>query len=110
MTYETLLTEQRDNGVFTVTLNRPEKLNALSPTMIAELKDVFQKLRLDRAVRCVVITGAGRAFCAGLDVGSLSGAQRPAGDGPPELDLEGRRLNMRESGQGMMRALRAIDR
>jgi enoyl-CoA hydratase len=64
-----------DNRLATVTLNRPEKLNALS----AELRSAFvremQKLRTNREVGCVIITGAGRAFCAGLDLRELSSAQ-----------------------------------
>jgi enoyl-CoA hydratase len=64
-----------DNRLATVTLNRPEKLNALS----AELRTAFvremQKLRTNREVGCVIITGAGRAFCAGLDLRELSSAQ-----------------------------------
>ncbi|HVN29956.1 MAG TPA: enoyl-CoA hydratase [Candidatus Binataceae bacterium] len=64
-----------DNRLATVTLNRPEKLNALS----AELRSAFvremQKLRPNREVGCVIITGAGRAFCAGLDLRELSSAQ-----------------------------------
>lgn len=68
MTYETILTERRgEGGILWVTLNRPEKLNAISMTLFGELREVFQGARTDRSVRCVVITGAGRGFCAGAD-------------------------------------------
>jgi enoyl-CoA hydratase/carnithine racemase len=110
MTYETIIEERRETGVVTVTLNRPEKLNAISPQMHSELRRCFEAIRLDRTVRCVVITGAGRAFCAGADQGSTG--ERREGDAPrpaPTLDLEGARLNMRESGLAMMKALRNID-
>jgi len=63
----------RDAGVATVRLNRPEKLNALSNETYHELTDAFAALGADDAVRCVVLTGAGRAFCAGGDVTSMGG-------------------------------------
>jgi len=111
MEYETIIEERRVNGVVKVTLNRPEKLNAISPRMHSELRRCFEQIRLERTIRCVVITGAGRAFCAGADQG---GAVERSGDarGPeerPALDLEGARLALRESGLAMMKALRNID-
>ena len=63
----------KDNGIATVLLNRPDKLNALSAEMYHELADHFAALGSDDAVRAVVLTGAGRAFCAGGDVGSMGG-------------------------------------
>ena len=57
-----------DAGVAVVTLNRPERLNALTPEMMDELLTTFSALADDAAVRVVVLTGAGRGFCAGLDV------------------------------------------
>jgi 2-(1,2-epoxy-1,2-dihydrophenyl)acetyl-CoA isomerase len=61
----------RDNGIATVLLNRPDKLNALSGEMYHELADCFEQLGADDAVRAVVLTGSGRAFCAGGDVSSM---------------------------------------
>ena len=69
MGYETLLTDVRD-GVLTLTLNRPDRLNAFTDVMAREMIDVFDTADADDAVRVVVVTGAGRAFCAGADLGS----------------------------------------
>ena len=57
-----------DNGLATLTLNQPDKLNAVSRKMIAELKDCWEKLAVDGTVRAVLLTGAGRGFCAGADL------------------------------------------
>ena len=56
------------DGVATLTLNRPERLNPLSDSMIAALQDALDRVAVDPAVRVVVLTGAGRAFCAGHDL------------------------------------------
>lgn len=65
--FETLLYAVED-GVATVTLNRPDKLNAFNTQMMRDLIDVFDETDADDAVRCVIVTGAGRAFCAGADL------------------------------------------
>src|SRR5262245_1897055 len=57
-----------DAGVCLVTLNRPERLNALSGTMLAELLQALELADGDDAVRALIVTGAGRAFCAGADL------------------------------------------
>ncbi len=67
MSYETLIYEQ-DGPVLTVTLNRPDKLNAYTATMGVELADAFRRADADDSVRVVIVTGAGRAFCAGADI------------------------------------------
>ncbi len=68
MSYETIRYELSD-GVATITLNRPDVLNAMNNPMRTELLEVFTRLRDDQAVRAVVVTGAGdRAFCAGADI------------------------------------------
>ncbi|HEU5095536.1 MAG TPA: enoyl-CoA hydratase-related protein [Reyranella sp.] len=72
-TYETLQTELAD-GVMTVTLDRPDKLNAFDTTMSRELIDFFQRVNAMDEVRAIVVTGAGRAFCAGADISGGSGA------------------------------------
>lgn len=67
MAYETILDDLQD-GILTITLNRPERLNALTDVMLAELHDAFQHARDNPAVRVVVLTGAGRGFCPGADL------------------------------------------
>lgn len=62
-----------DEGIATVLIDRADKLNALSGEMYHELADTFRRLNEDDAVRVVLLTGAGRAFCAGGDVGSMGG-------------------------------------
>src|SRR2546423_4685748 len=69
MPYETILTELSEN-IFTITINRPDKLNALNTLMIRELIDAFDKADASDDVRAVIVTGAGRAFCAGADLSS----------------------------------------
>lgn len=72
MNYETLMLE-REGAVATLTLNRPDSLNAMTRRMGTELNHAFAQVRDDTAARVLVVTGAGRAFCAGEDV-----KQRPA--------------------------------
>jgi len=67
MAYETLLTDLSDN-IFTITINRPDKLNALNTLMIRELIAAFDAADADDAARAIIVTGAGRAFCAGADL------------------------------------------
>jgi enoyl-CoA hydratase/carnithine racemase len=67
MTYKEIITELSDN-ILTLTLNRPEKLNAFTGTMMAEMIDAFREANRNDDVRVIVVTGAGRAFCAGADL------------------------------------------
>ena len=68
MAYETLETQLRDR-ILTVTLARPERLNAFNEAMRDELLDVLERVDADDQVRVLVVTGKGRAFCAGADLG-----------------------------------------
>jgi 2-(1,2-epoxy-1,2-dihydrophenyl)acetyl-CoA isomerase len=81
MTYQCLLYEVKD-AVATLTLNRPERLNALGGTLREDLLDAVTRAAADPEVRVVILTGAGRAFCAGGDVKAMAeakaqGAERP---------------------------------
>jgi len=69
---KSFLYEQRD-GIATITLNRPERLNAITFEVYHELTDFFAKLSTEKDVRVVIITGAGRAFCSGGDVIDIIG-------------------------------------
>jgi 2-(1,2-epoxy-1,2-dihydrophenyl)acetyl-CoA isomerase len=81
--YQNLLLEI-DGGIATVTLHRPEKLNAYTTEMGDEVVAAFRALKDDAAVRAVILTGAGRAFCAGVDLEHLKAHQAggSAGKGP----------------------------
>jgi len=92
-----VLTERRGR-VAVVTLNRPEKLNALSGELVAELVEVFDQLAGDDQVRVVVLTGAGRAFSAGADLGGPRRAE-----GGRTLDEWWQRLEGNELRQFMIR-------
>jgi 2-(1,2-epoxy-1,2-dihydrophenyl)acetyl-CoA isomerase len=70
------------DGVALITLNRPDKLNAFTEAMHGELAHAFDRIELDRAIRAVVLTGAGRGFCAGQDLGD-----RVMGEGDDPVDL-----------------------
>lgn len=69
MDYETILYEVED-GILTLTLNRPEALNAFNRQMLAEMLDACDRADADDEVKAIVVTGAGRAFCAGADLAS----------------------------------------
>ena len=85
---ETILTETR-NGVAWLTLNRPDRLNALTSEMTARLADLVHELGDDDTVRCLVLTGAGRAFCAGADMGGIN--SRATGEAPERSAEQARR-------------------
>jgi enoyl-CoA hydratase/carnithine racemase len=65
--YQTIRYEVSE-GILTVTLHRPEQMNAFTPQMANELIDAFQRASADDAVRAIIVTGAGKAFCAGMDL------------------------------------------
>ncbi len=69
-------------GVLEITLNRPERLNAFNEPMHLALRAAFQRAADEKSVRCVLLTGAGRGFCAGQDLGDRDPRK---GGGPPDL-------------------------
>ena len=71
-----------ENGVLTISLNRPDRLNAWTPKMASEVEQVVRAAGEDDAVRVIVITGEGRGFCAGADMQGLQGIQSGGGEAP----------------------------
>ena len=69
MSYSTILYDVED-GILTITLNRPEALNAFNTPMLEELLDACDRADADDEVKAIIVTGAGRAFCAGADLSS----------------------------------------
>src|SRR5215470_11521216 len=94
-----ILVETRER-IATVTLHRPRSLNALSRALVAEITRTFAELQADPGVEVAILTGAGRAFCAGVDLKELSSsgpAPQVAGEGP-------------DSALRMINAIAAFDR
>ena len=100
MTYEGILFEQRD-GVAVITLNRPEKLNALSNRMIFEMLDAIERVSRDEGARVLAVRGAGRAFCAGDDLSGMGDFPHPIPPGSSFYD---------EYQHKLLRALRGLRR
>ena len=84
MPYEAITLDQK-GGVATLTLNRPEALNALNIAMLSEIRQALAVLAEDKSVRVLVVRGAGRAFCSGADIAKGTGANR--GDAPFDAGL-----------------------
>src|SRR5208282_1115519 len=92
MAYQTILYDVADN-ILTITLNRPERLNAFTGEMMNEMIDAFDKADADDNVRAIIVTGAGRAFCAGADLSA-----RPRAFDSTREDRAGRRSAIRADG------------
>jgi enoyl-CoA hydratase/carnithine racemase len=95
------------NGVATITLNRPEKMNAFTTVMIGEWADAIECARQDEDVRVVVVTGAGRGFCSGMDVAAEAGGE---GILKREAGVAGRRNSLRYNVHRVARALTLLDK
>jgi enoyl-CoA hydratase/carnithine racemase len=102
MDYEQITCEIAD-GVMLLTLNRPEKLNAYTGRMGSEIEHAFRSADADDAVRVVVLTGAGRAFCAGADISG--GAASFDTKGEHGAGLFSNRTQGRSSGSGFVQAI-----
>jgi enoyl-CoA hydratase/carnithine racemase len=84
--YETILWDVRDR-VATITLNRPERMNAMNQTLKDELRECWRRVKSDPDVWCAIITGAGKGFSSGADVESLAGGKFDRPDRWQELAL-----------------------
>ena len=89
-----------DAAVLSITLNRPEKLNAFTPEMHAELRGAFSRAEDDGEVRAVLLTGAGRGFCAGADL-----SQRDVSPGAAPIDLS---VSLGTNYNPLVRRMRAL--
>lgn len=74
--FETVIFEEKENGIAILTLNRPDKLNALSVKLMEEFNEILDYLEWNFDVRVLIITGSGRAFCAGLDLNEFPALRR----------------------------------
>jgi len=77
MTYETILTDTREGGVGLITINRPQALNALNSTVVAEINTALDGFENDAAIGCIVITGSQKAFAAGADIKEMQDLSFP---------------------------------
>jgi enoyl-CoA hydratase/carnithine racemase len=99
---ETVLVDRPHPGVVVLRLNRPERLNAINETMRAELTQTFAALAADAAIKAVVLTGAGRGFCSGIDVRTFAARSVEATD--PAID----RLRFQEAMAALPQAIRNL--
>ena len=100
---EAVLVETVGDGITQITLNRPERLNAMNHALVAGLHEAFDALAGDRSCRVIVLTGAGRGFCAGLDL--------TEGASPPEAHGLGRvqaGMTVQKSIAGLVPQMRAM--
>jgi enoyl-CoA hydratase len=91
MAYETIIYKE-EAGIGRITINRPEAMNAITPTMLKELNDAVLEAGKDSKVRIIVLTGAGKAFCAGVDLKSLGDRKLERGKVGDILDVPARNL------------------
>ena len=100
MAYETIIYEKKDRVAY-ITLNRPERLNAANQLMLQELRSALEDVDTDEEVRVLVLTGAGRGFCAGIDL--------RAGGGSPDETPETFRQSLRRGIQRLALTLRGLE-
>lgn len=101
MNYDTIVFEKRD-GIAKISLNQPDKLNALNTKMITDLYEALNESGMDPEVRCIVLTGVGRGFCSGADAGDLG--SKSVEEGAEDFGIRMERYNR------VIRALRDIEK
>ena len=104
MAYEQILFEKRDR-VGVITLNRPKRLNAWTWQMASEIRDAIEKCNEDPAFGCVVITGAGRGYCSGADMGGFDAAVRER-EAAADPERQRYRINSEEKREPLIKFLR----
>ncbi len=88
MAYSEIIYDKQDK-VAIITLNRPERMNAITPTLAGELKDAMADAERDPAIAAIVVTGAGKSFCPGMDMGVLqAAAERKKGEPAPASAID----------------------
>lgn len=80
-------TVERDGHIMTITMNRPERYNALTGAMLIRMFDAYEEASRDPEVRCIIVTGAGGNFCSGADLKGMAG---DSGSADPEIDVQAR--------------------
>ena len=100
---DAVLVEAVGDGITQITLNRPARLNAMNNALVAELHEAFDALVDDRSCRVVVLTGAGRGFCAGLDLSE--GAAPPTAQGLGRVQAG---MTVQKSIAGLVPKMRAL--
>ena len=103
--YSTITVERKANGVAVLTLNRPDAMNSFNVAMFGELLDAYAALGADKTVRAIVLTGAGRAFCAGADISQGFGGAGLDGGGAVET-VDG---VVRDTGGALVLAMSRVD-
>lgn len=106
MSYEAILYDVED-GVATITLNKPERLNAFDNQMLAEWVDAIHRADQDRGVGAIILTGAGRGFCSGMNVAAQAGG---SGVLRSEASVASRRHSLRDSVHPIPRALIQLEK
>ncbi len=93
MNYQQILYEQREQAAW-IHLNRPKDMNSLNTAMVRELHEALNQAKSEEGIRVIVLSGKGKAFCAGADLKSfLSGLQAEKKTGPDFLDLTVKAFN-----------------
>ena len=101
MSYNTIQF-QVEQGVATLTLNRPESLNSFTSEMHGEIREVMKQVKQDKSIRCLLLTGAGRGFCAGQDLNDRAVAP---GEAMPDLSL-----SIKQNYNPLVRSLMTLDK
>lgn len=103
--FETVVVSELDDGIALVRMNRPERLNALDATLVGDLYSAMDALDAERTLRAVVLTGAGRGFCAGLDLNGYG--EPPEGEG---WGYVGHQMKLQQHIAGLIPRMRALQK